>query len=125
MWTGLVKVWKSAAAPSSERPGPRERVIDLTAHYAPPPGAVAEAVGADLVLLDLERGSAFRLNSTGRFIYEEVQQGRTPAASARALAERHGMDSACVEHDVTAVLGQLLEAGLLTPAPRTSSASAS
>lgn len=122
MWTALAKLWRSAP-PSAHRSVPLERVIDLAAHYDPAPGAVAEGVGADLVLLDLERGGAFRLNATGRFVYEELRQGRTPAASARALAVRHAVDAARVERDVADVLGQLLNAGLL--AERTSRAPAS
>lgn len=122
MWTALAKLWRSAPA-SDHRPVPIERAIDLAAHYDPAPGAVVEAVGADLVVLDLERGGAFRLNATGRFVYEELRQGRTPAASARALAARHAVDAARVERDVTDVLGQLLDAGLL--AERTSRASSS
>lgn len=123
MWTALAKLWRSAPPSATHGPVPLKRAIDLAAHYDPAPGAVAEAVGADLVLLDLEHGGAFRLNATGRFVYEELRQGRTPSASASALAMRHKVDAARVECDVTDVIGQLLDAGLL--AERTSRAPAS
>ncbi len=78
-------------------------------------GVVAEPVGASLVLLNLEHGWAFRLNATGKRVWEMANQGRTPEQIAADFTTAYGLDRERARGDVAAVLNQLLRDRLIAP----------
>jgi hypothetical protein len=86
-------------------------------HYFSPSDIVAEAVGAELILLDLDQGSAFRLNATGKVVWQLARQARTGAEIARQLAVTFAAPPDQVERDVDRVLGELVRHRLLAPVP--------
>lgn len=102
-------------------PAPTAESAEWLVRYRPLAGVVAEPLGKDLVVLDLARGTAFRLNATGRQIYDWALQQRTPAEMVGELAAGHGIDRDRARGDVSGLLFQLVQARLLAPledAPR-------
>ena len=59
------------------------------------------------VILNVESGDYYELNTTGRFLWEQVQSGSDPDALAVALADQYGIDQASAEADVETFLGDL------------------
>jgi hypothetical protein len=83
--------------------------------YQPLPHVVAEPIGNELVLLDLDSGMAFRLNATGRRVWELAQQRQTAAEIARELTTLYGITGAQAQTDVTEILTQLVHDRLMAP----------
>jgi Coenzyme PQQ synthesis protein D (PqqD) len=85
----------------------------MSARYRHNSGVVTEALGDGLVLVDLDRGTTFRLNRTGKVIWELLRQPRT---RAELVGQMHGswkVASQELERDVTALLTELLNNHLL------------
>ncbi len=65
------------------------------------------------VLLDERTGRYFQLNGTGATIVRGLLGGRSVADTARRLAERHPAAADRALADVTGLLDQLADAGLV------------
>lgn len=79
----------------------------------------AAASGAALLLVHLDRGTAYRLNGTARLMWELAAEGRTADEIAGSLA---GLLAAPIERlraDAAALLDELAAAALLDPVPET------
>jgi hypothetical protein len=72
-----------------------------------------EALGDGLMLIDLERGTTFRLNRTGKTTWELLGQQRTPAEIVGQMHVIWGVSAEQVERDVLAVVQDLLNNQLL------------
>jgi hypothetical protein len=81
--------------------------------YCRHPDAVTECVGSDLLLVQLAQGTTFRLNYTGRAIWELAVSGCTMGEIADQLHERYGLPAEQLLQDSDALLEELAQCGLL------------
>lgn len=75
--------------------------------------AVHGDVPEETVLLDVDAGVALRLNSTGAWIWEQLEQPRPVAQLARGLAERFEIDEGRALDDVVAFAREMTRRELL------------
>ena len=72
--------------------------------------------GEALLLVHLDRGSAFRLNGTARIMWELAAAGRTADEIAGSLAGRLGATPERLRADAAALIEELVSEALLEPA---------
>ncbi len=77
------------------------------------PGALAEPVGDDTVVLDPATGTYTRLNATGSLLWECLAEPATVAALGDRLAREHGIPDDVARRDADRFVGALRERGLL------------
>jgi Coenzyme PQQ synthesis protein D (PqqD) len=78
------------------------------------PDSVAwNAVGDDVVVLDLASSTYFSTNSTGTLLWKLLAAGANRSELVNALVDRFGVDQKTVERDVDAFLADLEAAQLL------------
>ncbi len=82
-------------------------------HYRPAARVLVRALGDEAVLLDLDRGFYFGLNSTGLKIWESLAAGHTERETVDRLVESFVADPAALAADVHALLEELERNGLL------------
>jgi Coenzyme PQQ synthesis protein D (PqqD) len=75
--------------------------------------AVYGDVPGETVLLDTAAGIALRLNSTGAWIWEQLEQPRSVGQLARGLAERFEIDEGRALDDVVAFAREMTRRELL------------
>jgi Coenzyme PQQ synthesis protein D (PqqD) len=73
------------------------------------------AVGDNVVVLDLTSSTYFSTNATGALLWQLLASGTNRADLAGALVERFVVDQQTAERDVDAFLTQLDRARLLVP----------
>jgi len=78
-----------------------------------PTNIIAKMVDADMVLLNLTDGTYYKLNTTGAFLWKELQKGVTPNQVALSLAERYTISAETARGDIDALLKDLHKEGLL------------
>lgn len=76
--------------------------------------AVHGELPEETVLLDLESGSAVRLNTTGAWIWEQLDRPRRATDLAAGLAERFEIDETRALGDVVAFAREMTRRDLLT-----------
>ena len=82
--------------------------------------AVAETPsGEALLVVHLDRGTAFRLNGTARLMWDLAVAGRTSDEIAASLAGRLAAPAERLRADAAALLDELASAALLEPVPET------
>jgi hypothetical protein len=79
----------------------------------PSPAAVFRPLETGGVILNVESGAYFELNSSGCFLWEQVQAGADQDSIATAVAERYDIDLATARADVADFLGDLRERQLV------------
>jgi hypothetical protein len=78
--------------------------------------AVSEApAGEALLLVNLDQGTAFRLNGTARLMWALAAEGRTPDEIAAALAGRLPASPDRLRTDAEALVRELADAALIEP----------
>jgi hypothetical protein len=75
--------------------------------------AVRGDLPEETVLLDVDAGSAVRLNSTGAWIWDQLEQPRRVGELASGLAERFEIDDARALGDVVAFAREMERRELL------------
>jgi hypothetical protein len=75
--------------------------------------AVHGELPEETVLLDVDAGIAVRLNSTGAWIWEQLEQPRSVGELARGLAERFEIDEGRALGDVVAFAREMERRELL------------
>jgi Coenzyme PQQ synthesis protein D (PqqD) len=75
--------------------------------------AVYGDVPEETVLLDTDAGVALRLNSTGAWIWEQLEQPRPVGQLARGLSERFEIDEGRALDDVVAFAREMTRRELL------------
>ena len=83
--------------------------------YRPHPDVVAQAVGKELLLVQLADGSTFRLNRTGKAIWGLFVAGLLAAEVTEQLHAELGVSTERLNEDVNALLNKLLQNALLEP----------
>jgi hypothetical protein len=83
--------------------------------YAPLPSIIETDLEHELILLDPVSQEMFSLNDTGRAIWRALP-GRTVPDVAEELTRHFDVARDVAEAEVRALVGRLLEAGLIAPA---------
>jgi hypothetical protein len=78
--------------------------------------AVHGELPEETVLLDIEDGVAVRLNASGAWLWEELEQPQRVDALARGLAQRFGVEEERALDDVIAFAREMSRRGLLDAA---------
>lgn len=77
------------------------------------PGLLSQPLDADLVMADLDSGNYFGLGTTGKRIWELIEQPLQVGALCRLLEAEYDIDPASCEQQVLAFLDELRREGLL------------
>jgi hypothetical protein len=107
--------------PHVERTGPGAVEVTRTGspsrerhpRYRPHADVAVEVVGTELLLVQLARGTTFRLNDTGRAVWDLAVTGLTAAEIAERLSLRLGAAPERLRHDTSQILEELEQSGLL------------
>lgn len=86
--------------------------LDPTTIVKPRPDVIETELEGELILLDPASGEMFSLNATGRSIWRALD-GRSVAGVVAAIERAYGVAPERAGEDVLALLGRLLEAGLV------------
>lgn len=81
-----------------------------------PDHIVVRALDRDFVLVDMRNGSYFGLNDVGARIWTRLGEGLDAETIASAIADEYDIAPTAALQDVVALLEQLTQAGLITPA---------
>ena len=79
-----------------------------------PPDVLLSELGGESVLLNLATERYFGLDGTGTRIWQVLTTSGTVQAAYRTLLEEYDVGAETLERDLTELLDQLVEAGLLT-----------
>lgn len=74
---------------------------------------LASPLGGEVVLLEPEAGFYYSLNEVGAFIWDLLHEPSTVAELSAAVVAEFEVDLATCLRDVTAILNELLEHGLV------------
>ena len=76
-------------------------------------GVIFKQVGDELVLLDFERGIYYGLDTIGARIWQVIADEKPVGEVVTELLEEYDVDRATLENDITRLLDELREKGLL------------
>jgi hypothetical protein len=113
MFRWIEKAWRTRRSVRGSPDDPPDLSVAPDRRYQSGVGVVGEAVGEEMVLLQLHRGAAFRLNRTGVLIWTLAAKGCTSQEIVRELHPRLAVTTVQLEHDVSALMTQLVRVGLL------------
>jgi hypothetical protein len=85
----------------------------LTAQVRMPQFVVCRSFVAETVVLNLQTGQYHGLNPTAGKMLETLQASPTVGAAVPQLAEQYGVERDQIERDLLALVGGLLERGLI------------
>jgi len=83
--------------------------------FRKPEAVSAASSGEALLLVHLDRGTAFRLNGTARLMWDLAAEGQTAEEIASALSGRLAAPPEQLHADAAALLDELAAAALLEP----------
>jgi hypothetical protein len=75
--------------------------------------ALFRLIDQEAVILNLDSGKYFGLNVVGSRVWELLTESRSMAAICQILASEYDVDQAALETDLSELLDDLLEAGLI------------
>lgn len=78
------------------------------------PEVVAREVGGETMLLDLASGTYFGLDAVGGKVWAALEEGASLAEACDRIEREFDVAREQLEHDVLALVGQLIEQGLVT-----------
>jgi hypothetical protein len=81
--------------------------------FSPAPDAVSCELAGETVILDMPTGRYFALDTVGSRIWALLETPSTVEAVCRRVLEEYDVDPATCREDVSRLLNQLLEHGLL------------
>ena len=87
--------------------------MDLETRLTVPPQVMSRLVGEETVLLDLESGMYFGLDSVGKLIWQAVSDGKSLAEAVDSIVAEYDVDEEQAQSDVIEFAGKLVERGLL------------
>jgi hypothetical protein len=99
-----------SAMPESPRPQPG---VSLDAQVRIPEGILFKELAGDTVLLNLNTGVYFGLDSIGTRIWQLVQAGRSLSQILATLLDEFDVEPARCESDLSQLVTSLCEHGLL------------
>ena len=86
--------------------------------YRSHPDVVAEVVGNELLLVQLSQGTTFRLNRTGRAVWDQLVSGLSVNEVIDRVHSESGTSTEFLKQDVSKLLKDLVENSLLEPQPK-------
>lgn len=86
-------------------------VLDI--HWKPSEAAIANSVGGEMVILHLDNGNYYGLDSVGSLLWEGLLEGQTPNDIGAVILEKYDIDRDTVESDLRRFLTELTEHGLV------------
>lgn len=90
--------------------------VNLAMRLDVAPAVVTRGVGGEMMLLDLDSGSYFGLDPIGAEVWQAIEAGKPLAEACDALERQYDVAREQLERDVLALVGQLIEKGLVSPA---------
>lgn len=81
------------------------------------PKVFSQKVGEDLILLDLESGTYFELNETGRLIVQGIEKDLTKSDIIELITSSFNVEAAMAEADFHGLCSELLKHGLVEQVP--------
>ena len=78
------------------------------------PQVVARQVGNETIILDLESGNYFGLDSVGARVWQLIEAGKSLAAVRDTMVEEYEVSLDVLERDVLALAGDLVEKKLIS-----------
>jgi hypothetical protein len=84
--------------------------------YTASPDVLAAHLEGEAVLLHMETKDYFRLNDTAAWIWKGLERGLDRPALIASLLERYEVTPEAAEAELDALLADLTERGLITPA---------
>lgn len=88
----------------------------MTTSYTVVPGVLTQELDGETILLVPATGTYFRLNPTGTQVWAALASGRDVDEVVTDLADQGGVDPEVVRTDVAALLGTLVDKGLVSSA---------
>ena len=81
-----------------------------------PEQVLARQVGDETVMLDLANGTYFGLDPVGARIWQLLAEGKSLAEVCAAMTVEYAVSPEDIERDVTTLVGELANRGLICPA---------
>lgn len=75
---------------------------------------ISAQLGDETVMMNIEKGNYYGLDSVGRKIWEKIAQPQTVGALCDQLVLEYAVDRSTCEKDVLKFLGNMLEQELIT-----------
>ncbi len=88
-------------------------MTDSSTPYQCAPEVLFQEVNGEIVLLDLQAETYFGLNETGARVWQLLQDGKAGDQLLDQMLEEFEIDRPQLEADVTELIAQLSEAGLI------------
>jgi len=88
-------------------------MTDLSIPYQCAPEVLFQEVNGEIVLLDLQGETYFGLNETGARVWQLLQDGKVGDELLDMMLDEFEVDRPQLEADVTELISQLSEAGLI------------
>ena len=92
-------------------------MIDSTASYVPAAEILCRELGGEMVLLDVPSATYFSLNQTGTRVWHLIENRATVEQVCQTLAREDDISPEHMLSEVIPFVEQLLETGLIRPAP--------
>ena len=90
-------------------------MLDDQTRFRVDPETTGKIIDGEAVIIHLGTGYYYSLNPSGSELWELISKGHGVAAMARSLSVRYGLGEDRARRDVEALLGRLLEEGLVQP----------
>jgi hypothetical protein len=87
----------------------------------PHPDVVARILGEEVFLVHLSRGTVFRLNQTGKMVWDQLAAARSPAEIIEYMHTYYGISADRLSPDLHVILGDMLRNGLIEKCAETTS----
>lgn len=92
----------------------RDTVLPPGAHYTVHEAVVAQPLGDEMILLNLDCGMYYGLNGVGRSIWTSIAQGASPDEVVATLMAEYDVTRDTATRGVAAFLHDLARAGLVS-----------
>jgi hypothetical protein len=79
------------------------------------PPVVAETLGGEATIVDLDSGTYYALNESGSYIWDELSRGEAVDRIAGGLERRYELDSEEATREVETLVAELSERKLIAP----------
>ena len=76
---------------------------------------IFQEVGGEVILLTLASGEYHGLNEVGSFIFKHISEGKNEKETLRSLVQEFDVDEKSGAQDLSELLSQLIEKGILKP----------
>ena len=88
--------------------------VASTDQFLAHPSVICRELSGETVLLNLESGVYYGLDAVGTRVWQLIMQGRTIANVCDTMLEEYDVSSDVVRADVTRLVGELRDRGIVT-----------